>query len=102
MYAEIKSNNKILINRVDDSERILLKDIFESSKSKDIKLQEIISDDGEFGGVFLVLEDKQEDTPSEDPIDNNEENNAEDNNEENNSEAPIEDNGENNENQDGE
>ena len=102
MYAEIKSNNKILINRVDDSERILLKDIFESSKSKDIKLQEIISDDGEFGGVFLVLEDKQEDPIDNNSENNNEENNSEDNNEENNSEAPIEDNGENNENQDGE
>lgn len=60
MYAEIKSNNKILINRLDDSEKILLKNILEDSKNKDIKFEEVISDDGEFGGIFINLEDKEE------------------------------------------
>lgn len=59
MYAEIKSNNKILINRLDDSEKILLKNILEDSKNKDIKLEEVISDDGEFGGIFINLENKE-------------------------------------------
>ena len=64
MYAEIKSNNKILINRLDDTEKILLKDILDNSKNKDIKFEQVLSDDGEFGGIFISLEDK-EDTNSE-------------------------------------
>lgn len=64
MYAEIKSNNKILINRLDDTEKILLKDILDDSKNKDIKFEQVLSDDGEFGGIFISLEDK-EDTNSE-------------------------------------
>ena len=56
MYAEIKSNNKILINRLDDSERILLKNILNDSKNKEIKFEGLISDDGEFGGIFISLE----------------------------------------------
>ena len=64
MYAEIKSNNKILINRLDDTEKILLKDILDNSKNKDIKFEQVISDDGEFGGIFMNLENK-EDTNSE-------------------------------------
>ena len=62
MYAEIKSNNKILINRLDDTEKILLKDILEDSKNKEIKFEQVISDDGEFGGIFINLEDKEEST----------------------------------------
>lgn len=64
MYAEIKSNNKILINRLDDTEKILLKDILDDSKNKDIKFEQVLSDDGEFGGIFISLEDR-EDTNSE-------------------------------------
>ena len=64
MYAEIKSNNKILINRLDDTEKILLKDILDNSKNKNIEFEQVISDDGEFGGIFINLEDK-EDTNSE-------------------------------------
>lgn len=62
MYAEIKSNNKILINRLDDTEKILLKDILDDSKNKDIKFEQVLSDDGEFGGIFISLEDKEEST----------------------------------------
>ena len=71
MYAEIKSNNKILINRLDDTEKILLKDILEDSKNKEIKFEQVISDDGEFGGIFINLEDKEEPTtePTTEPTD---------------------------------
>lgn len=65
MYAEIKSNNKILINRLDDTEKILLKDILEDSKNKEIKFEQVISDDGEFGGIFINLEDKEEEPTTE-------------------------------------
>ena len=67
MYAEIKSNNKILINRLDDAEKILLKDILEDSKNKEIKFEQVISDDGEFGGIFINLEDKEEEVVTEEP-----------------------------------
>ena len=67
MYAEIKSNNKILINRLDDTEKILLKDILEDSKNKEIKFEQVISDDGEFGGIFINLEDKEEEVITEEP-----------------------------------
>lgn len=63
MYAEIKSNNKILVNRLDDSEKILLKNILEESKEKEIKFEEVISDDGEFGGIFINLKEKEESEP---------------------------------------
>ena len=65
MYAEIKSNNKILINRLDDIEKILLKDILDNSKNKDIKFEQVISDDGEFGGIFINLEDTNSESNSE-------------------------------------
>ena len=67
MYAKIKSNNKILINRLDDTEKILLKDILEDSKNKEIKFEQVISDDGEFGGIFINLEDKEEEVITEEP-----------------------------------
>lgn len=72
MYAEIKSNNKILINRLDDTEKILLKDILDNSKNKNIEFEQVISDDGEFGGIFINLEDK-EDTNSESNSESNSE-----------------------------
>lgn len=86
MYAEIKSNNKILINRLDDSEKILLKDILDSSKEKTIKFEGVISDDGEFGGIFVTLEDNIEPEPEPEPEptpDPEPESNEENNNEEN-------------------
>lgn len=62
MYAEIKSNNEILVNRLDDSERILLKNIVEASKedNKVVKLEGIYDDNGDFGGTFIRVESKTE------------------------------------------
>lgn len=60
MNAEIKTNNKILINRLDDSERILLKNIFTESTNpfKKILFKEIYDDCGDFGGLFVNVEDE--------------------------------------------
>ena len=73
MYAEIKSNSKILINRLDSTEKILLEDILKDSENKEIKFEQVISDDGEFGGIFINLEDKENTLPEltsePDPID---------------------------------
>lgn len=59
MYAEIKTNNKVLINRLDDSEKLLLKNIFDASKDpfKALGLDEIHDENGEFGGVFMEIKD---------------------------------------------
>lgn len=53
MYSEIKSQKQILINRLDDSERILLKEIYNTSKNADISLQELTGETGDFDGVML-------------------------------------------------
>jgi len=61
MYAEIKSNSKMLINRLDDSEKILLEEIFNKSQeeNKELKLEKLLDENGDFGGVFLKLEEKE-------------------------------------------
>ncbi len=60
MYAEIKKEDKILINRLDNNEKILLKSIVDNSSNKTIALQELYSDDGEFGGCFVNLTESKE------------------------------------------
>ena len=59
MYAEIKSNNKVLINRLDDSERILLKQIADLAKdtTKKVEITELTDENGDFGGIFLEVND---------------------------------------------
>lgn len=55
MYSEIKSSDKILINRLDENEKILLKDMYKMSTltSTILKLDELTDESGEFGGVML-------------------------------------------------
>ena len=62
MYAEIKSNNKILINRLDDSERILLQDICNRANKENttLTMKPLTDETGDFGGVFVEVEEKQE------------------------------------------
>ena len=63
MNAEIKSNNKILINRLNDNERLLLQNIYNESQKVDkvVKLNPLTDETGDFGGVFVEIED----TPAE-------------------------------------
>lgn len=58
MNAEIKSNNKILINRLDDNERLLLQNIYNESQRVDkiVKLNPLTDETGDFGGVFVEIE----------------------------------------------
>lgn len=57
MYAEVKSENKILINRLDDSERILLESIYNKSQIENSKItmEKLLNDTADFGGVYLTL-----------------------------------------------
>ena len=58
MNAEIKSNNKILINRLNDNERLLLQYIYNESQRVDkiVKLNPLTDETGDFGGVFVEIE----------------------------------------------
>ena len=58
MNAEIKSNNKILINRLNDNERLLLQNIYNESQKVDkiVKLNPLTDETGDFGGVFVEIE----------------------------------------------
>ena len=57
MYSEIKSSDKILINRLDENEKILLKDIYKRGAlpSAKFEMDELTDESGEFGGVMLNL-----------------------------------------------
>jgi hypothetical protein len=53
MYAEIKDNNKILINRLTDSESILLQNIVQNSSNASITFDSLNGDTGDFDGVMI-------------------------------------------------
>lgn len=57
MYAEIKSENKILINRPNDNEKILLESIFNKSQVENSKIimEKLLNDTADFGGIYLTL-----------------------------------------------
>ena len=59
MYAEIKSTNQILINRLDENEKLLLKDIVEKAKNNKVELKELLDETGDFGGVMIELTEVQ-------------------------------------------
>ena len=59
MYAEIKSTNQILINRLDENEKLLLKDIVEKAKNSKVELKELLDETGDFGGVMIELTEVQ-------------------------------------------
>lgn len=61
MYAEIKNKNSILINRLDDNEAILLKQILEDSTASDreILMKSLSDESGDFGGILISVEQKE-------------------------------------------
>lgn len=67
MYAEIKNKNSILINRLDDNEAILLKQILEDSTASDREvLMKLLSDEsGDFGGILISVEQKEKSEDSD-------------------------------------
>ena len=68
MYAEIKSENKVLINRLSENERILLKGICDKAQGENTKvtLKELTDESGEFGGIFLEVTEVPVEEPEED------------------------------------
>ena len=61
MYAEIKNKNSILINRLDDNEAILLKQILEDSTAPDreVLMKSLSDESGDFGGILISVEQKE-------------------------------------------
>lgn len=61
MYAEIKNKNSILINRLDDNEAILLKQILEDSIASDreVLMKSLSDESGDFGGILISVEQKE-------------------------------------------
>lgn len=57
MYSEIKSSDKILINRLDENEKILLQDIYKKGTlpAAIFNMEKLTDESGEFGGVMLEL-----------------------------------------------
>jgi len=57
MYSEIKSNNKILINRVNENESILLENIYNKASlpNSKIVIEKLTDETGDFGGVFIEV-----------------------------------------------
>ena len=55
MYAEIKSTDKILINRLDENEQILLEEMYKKGilPSSKLELEQLTDESGDFGGVLL-------------------------------------------------
>lgn len=64
MYAELKSQNKLLVNRLDENEKILLKCFAENAKNKTITIEELTDESGDFGGIFLNLVEPENEEPS--------------------------------------
>lgn len=58
MYAEIKTNNKILVNRLNPDEGILLKNISDlaNEANSKITISPLTDDTGDFGGIFINVE----------------------------------------------
>lgn len=57
MYSEIKSSEQILINRLDENERIILEDIYNKSQQEgtEISLEKLTDESGDFGGVLVDI-----------------------------------------------
>ena len=57
MYAEIKSTDKILINRLDENEQILLEEMYKKGilPSSKLGLDQLTDESGDFGGVMLTF-----------------------------------------------
>lgn len=67
MYSEIKSSEKILINRLDENEKIILEDIYKKSNDAKIDFEKLTDESGDFGGVMINI--KSDDTKSIEIID---------------------------------
>ena len=57
MYAEIRTDKEILINRLDDSERLLLEEICNNANTinSKITMSKLTDSTGEFGGVLVYV-----------------------------------------------
>ena len=80
MNAILKSENKILINGADSSEKILVQSLVERAANSDITFESVLDINGEVTGCMITLSDKEPNSePAENSAENSEENNSEEN-----------------------
>ena len=60
MYAVIKDNEQLLINRLDNNEAVILKGMISNLENKDIKVTELTGETGDFDGILLSFKEKEE------------------------------------------
>ena len=66
MQAILKSENKLLINGADTSEKILVENLVKlgNDTNKEIKFESVLDINGEVTGCMITIEDKEESNKS--------------------------------------
>lgn len=66
MQAILKSENKLLINGADTSEKILVENLVKlgNDTNKEIKFESVLDINGEVTGCMITIEDKEESNES--------------------------------------
>lgn len=70
MYAEIKDNERVLINRLDNNEAVILQGLVSDLDKKEIQVEKLTGETGEFDGIMLAFKevDPKKIVPSEEII----------------------------------
>lgn len=70
MYAEIKDNERVLINRLDNNEAVILQGLVSDLDKKEIQVEKLTGETGEFDGIMLAFKEvnPKEIVPTEDIV----------------------------------
>lgn len=70
MYAEIKDDKRLLINRLDNNEAVLLQGLISNLDKKEIQVEKLTGETGEFDGIMLAFKEvnPKEIVPTEDIV----------------------------------
>ena len=70
MYAEIKDDKRLLINRLDNNEAVLLQGLTSNLDKKEIQVEKLTGETGEFDGIMLAFKEvnPKEIVPTEDIV----------------------------------
>lgn len=70
MYAEIKDDKRLLINRLDNNEVVLLQGLTSNLDKKEIQVEKLTGETGEFDGIMLAFKEvnPKEIVPTEDIV----------------------------------
>lgn len=70
MYAEIKDDKRLLINRLDNNEAVILQGLVSDLDKKEIQVEKLTGETGEFDGIMLAFKEvnPKEIVPTEDIV----------------------------------